>query len=163
MRSFPHAVSFLPSVTAHASHFFVYEEAQIWTSSGILGVGFHVLAFFLALFSHPCFPFALLLYFYPSVWCEFWWATSILLWNTQEHNKSISTSCVCKHGTLFFLEQFSHPLALWVSTQLCKESQAGSVTPILQTRKLRYFREWSDLQKSAAPPLHLYRRPPDPP
>lgn len=53
-------------------------------------------------------------------------------WNTQEHNKSISTSCVCKYGTLFFPEQFSHPLELWILTQLCKRSQADPITPFYE-------------------------------
>lgn len=83
-------------------------------------------------------------------------------WNTQEHNKSISTSCVCKYGTLFFPEQFSHPLAPWVFTQLCKGSQADPITPISQTRKRRYLQAWSGLQKRKDPPLHLYRRLPEP-
>lgn len=117
----------VPFVTGYVSHSFVHEEAQIWTCSAILSITSPVMFkknIFLKtsifhgfiLFFYPCFSFALSPIFIPPYCVHFGKLPQVVFGTHKSINKSINTSCVCKYGTLLFLKQFSHPLALWVLT-----------------------------------------------
>lgn len=108
------------------------------------------------LFFYPRFPFALSLCLFLShfVLCTFWWTTSNPFFGTQRSiNKSINTSYVCKYGTLFFLEQFLHPLALWVLSSVRKVGQAQS--PHFADKEAEVH-PWMKYLAEEDTPLHLY-------